>query len=259
MNDSAKSPPVAERLQKVLARAGLGSRRGCELLIRQGRVTVDGRVVTQLGTRADPQQQIKVDGEAIHTQRPVYYLLNKPRGFLTTDYDLSGRPRAIDLLAGVPQRLFCVGRLDRESEGLLLLTNDGELANSVAHPRYSVPKTYVVQVAGRPTSGELAELRKGIYLAEGKVRAEQIRKIGTRGQSTRLEIVLAEGRNREIRRMFARLGHKVMQLRRTRIGPLTDQNLKPGQYRKLRPDEVQTLRGLARPATSKSLRARTRR
>ena len=152
MNQKAQTTAVGERLQKVLARAGLGSRRKCEALIEQGRVTVDGRVVTELGTRVDARgQQITVDGETVRSQPHVYYLLNKPKGFLTTDYDPEGRPRAVDLMPDLPQRVFSVGRLDKDSEGLLLLTNDGELTNRLAHPRYGVPKTYVVQVAGSPT------------------------------------------------------------------------------------------------------------
>ena len=152
-----------ERLQKVLAAAGVGSRRECEVLIEQGRVMVDGRVISLLGTRVDPtRQKIQVDGETIRAERPVYYLLNKPKGILTTNYDPGGRPRVLDLMKAVPQRLFSVGRLDRESEGLLLLTNDGDLSNRLTHPRYGVPKTYIVQVAGRPSPEELARLRKNM-------------------------------------------------------------------------------------------------
>ena len=224
---------------------------------------VDGRVVTRLGTRVDPEQQrIRVDGEAVQTERRVYYLLNKPRGFLSTNMDPSGRPRAVDILKAVPQRLFSVGRLDRESDGLLLLTNDGELTNRLTHPRYGVPKTYIVQVAGRPTPDDLVRLRKGVFLSEGKVTVDSVHQKGTRGRSTLLEIVLSEGRNREIRRMLARLGHKVMRLTRTAIGPVTDRGLRPGEFRKLRPDELQTLRqvaestdpGVARPASPKGVK-----
>ena len=246
MNQNHESSAAGERLQKVLARAGLGSRRECEVVIAQGRVMVDGRVVKQLGTRVDAtQQRIKVDGEALQLEKPAYYLLNKPRGFLTTNYDQAGRPRVVDILRGVPQRLFSVGRLDEASEGLLLLTNDGELTNRLTHPRYGVPKTYVVQVAGKPTSEDLAKMRKGIHLSDGKVSVDRVRSLGTRGKSTELEVVLSEGRNREIRRMFARLGHKVMRLKRTAIGPVSDKGLQPGEYRKLRPDELESLRDLA--------------
>jgi 23S rRNA pseudouridine2605 synthase len=238
-----------ERLQKVLARAGFGSRRECEVFIVQGRVRVDGRVVTELGTRVDvDQQRVDVDGQLIRVERTTYVLLNKPRGVLTTNFDPAGRPRVVDLVAEIPQRLFSVGRLDRESEGLLLLTNDGELANRLAHPRFGVSKTYEVQVAGRPTQEDLAQLRRGIQLSECRVRVDSVRSIGSHGQSTMLEIVLSEGRNREIRRVLAQLGHKVMRLRRTRIGPISDRGLKPGQHRKLTPQEVETLRRtIARP------------
>jgi 23S rRNA pseudouridine2605 synthase len=243
MKPTERTSQAGERVQKVLAAAGLGSRRECELLIEQGRVMVDGRVVTRLGTRVDPERQnIRVDGEAVQSERRVYYLLNKPKGFLSTNFDPSGRPRAVDILKGVPQRLFSVGRLDRESDGLLLLTNDGELTNRLTHPRYGVPKTYVVQVAGRPTSEDLAKMRKGVYLSEGKVAVDSVRSKGSRGRSMLLEIVLSEGRNREIRRMLAKLGHKVMRLTRTAIGPVTDRGLQPGEFRKLRPDELQLLR-----------------
>ena len=246
MRQSERSSNVGERLQKVLAAAGLGSRRECEVLIEQGRVMVDGRIVTRLGTRVEPgRQRIQVDGERIQSERRVYYLMNKPKGLLTTNYDPSGRPRVVDVLKAVPQRLFSVGRLDRESEGLLLLTNDGDLTNRLTHPSYGVPKTYIVQVAGRPTPEDLARLRKGIHLSDGKVAVDRVRHAGTRGRSTLLEIVLSEGRNREIRRMLAQLGHKVMRLTRTAIGPITDRGLRSGEYRKLRPDELKTLQKLA--------------
>jgi 23S rRNA pseudouridine2605 synthase len=251
MNDILDTQSTGERLQKVLAAAGLGSRRECEELIEQGRVAVDGRKVTRLGTRVDPtRQRIQVDGENVRVEESVYYLFNKPRGVLTTNYDPSGRPRAIDFLRGVPQRLFSVGRLDKESEGLLLITNDGALTNALTHPRYGVPKTYIVQVAGRPTPEDFARLREGIYLSEGKVAVDRVRPAGTRGRSTLLEIVLSEGRNREIRRMLARLGHKVMRLERKAIGPISDRGLRPGEFRKLRPDELQALRRLVQRTSS---------
>ena len=257
MKPTTEASPVGERLQKILARAGFGSRRECELLIEQGRVTVDGQAVTRLGTRVDPWRQgVKVDGEKIHLERRVYYLLNKPRGLLTTNSDPSGRPLAFDLLTGIPQRLFSVGRLDKESEGLLLLTNDGELTNRLAHPRYGIAKTYLAQVAGRVTVAELARLRKGIHLSDGRVAVDRVRILGTRGQSTTLEVVLSEGRNREVRRMFARLGHKVMRLNRTEIGPLSARGLAPGQYRKLSGREIETLRRLVQAAGSEHERGR---
>lgn len=245
MSERAPGGEGGERLQKVLAAAGIGSRRECEALIEQGRVTVDGTVVRRLGTRVDPgQHRIVVDGEPVRTEDRAYYLLNKPRGFLTTNFDPGGRPLWLDLINALPHRLFSVGRLDRESDGLLLLTNDGELTHRLTHPSFGVPKTYVVQVAGRPDPEDLVKLRRGIHLAEGRVSVDSVRRAGTRGRSTLLEIVLSEGRNREIRRMLARLGHKVLRLTRHAIGPITDRGLKPGEYRKLRPDEIEVLRKL---------------
>jgi 23S rRNA pseudouridine2605 synthase len=253
MDATEPATEIGDRLQKVLAAAGIGSRRECEALIEQGRVTVDGQIVRRLGVRINPlRQQIAVDGERIRLEQPVYYVLNKPRGFLTTNYDPSGRPRVIDLVGALPQRLFSVGRLDRDSEGLMILTNDGELTHRLTHPRFGVPKTYVVQVAGRPAPEHLARLRKGIHLAEGKVSVDRVRRVGTRGRSALLEIVLSEGRNREIRRMLARLGHKVLRLTRRAIGPITDRGLRPGQYRKLRSDELESLRRLMQQAPGKA-------
>ncbi len=251
-----------ERLQKILARAGLGSRRQCEELILQGRVTVDDRVVRELGSKADPEtQEIRVDGERIRPEKPVYFLFYKPKGVLCTNYDPSGRLRVVDFFTGVAQRVFPVGRLDRASEGLMIVTNDGEFANLLTHPRHGVPKTYVVQVAGEPSDEDLKKLTKGIWLSDGRVRADQVRRLKRQGKSRWLEIVLSQGRNRQIRRMLARLGHKVMKLKRTKIGPISDPSLKPGQYRPLRPDELQALREAAaarRKAASRRNRPRAK-
>lgn len=231
-----------ERLQKVLATAGIGSRRACEELIAAGRVEVDRVVITQLGTRVDPRsQEIRVDGERLPSVRRVVYLLNKPVGVVTTNYDPAGRSRAVDLVPG-DQRLFCVGRLDRMSEGLLLVTNDGELANLLAHPRYGVEKKYLVQVAGVPTPELLDQLRQGVRLAEGEVHAKRVTLRSQHKHSAVLEMVLDEGKNREIRRMLARLGHKVHQLKRVAIGGLSLGNILPGQCRPLAWSEVETLR-----------------
>ena len=198
-----------ERLQKVLAAAGLGSRRSCEELITTGRVEIDRKVVTQLGTRVDPiRQEIRVDGERLPDPKRVVYMLSKPVGVVTTNYDPDGRPRVVDLVPG-DQRLFAIGRLDRMSEGLILVTNDGELANLLAHPRYGVEKKYLVQVAGVPTPETLDKLRRGIGLAEGMARAQHVHLKSQHKQSAVLEMVLDEGKNREIRRMLAQLGHKV--------------------------------------------------
>lgn len=248
-------PTGAQRLQQVLAAAGLGSRRKCEDLIVTGRVEVDGRVVTALGTRVDPQRQkIRVDGQAIRLPRKAYYLVNKPPGVLSTAHDPAGRPLVLDLLPQQVGRVFHVGRLDRASEGLMLLTNDGPLANRLTHPRYGVPKTYLVQVAGAMDEAALRKIRHGVRLAEAFVRPQQVRVKSHQKQSTILEIVLAEGRNREIRRLLARTGHKVLRLRRIAVDGVKLGNLPLGAWRRLTGEEVQRLRTAAaggkRPQTS---------
>ena len=160
-----------ERLNKFLAHAGVGSRRHCEELILRGRIAVDGQVVRELGTKVEPSQEVCVDGQPLQQERPVHYLVHKPRGYLCTNYDPARRPLAIDLVPQVPQRVYTVGRLDEDSEGLLLLTNDGDLAFRLMHPRFGVEKTYMVQVAGHPERADLEQLLKGIYLSDGQVRA----------------------------------------------------------------------------------------
>src|SRR5438270_1775232 len=227
-------PGGLERLQKVLAHAGVGSRRACEDVILQGRVTVDGKVVRELGTKVDPARaKVAVDGQAIHLERMVYFAVSKPKGYVSTNNDPSGRPRVVDLLPEIPQRVYTVGRLDEMSTGLILLTNDGELANRLAHPRFGVEKLYRVVVAGSPEREVLEKLTQGVWLAEGKVRARRVRVVGRKGQASVLEMVLAEGKNREVRRMLAKLGHKVMSLTRVAVGPITPKGLAPGEYRSL--------------------------
>ncbi len=233
----------AERLQKVLAAAGVGSRRECEQLIVDGRVEVDRSVVTELGTRVDrSHQEIRVDGEPLARPRLVYYVLNKPSGVVSTARDPAGRPRVTDLVPPDAGRLFCVGRLDMASEGLILLTNDGEFADRLTHPRYGVEKTYDVQVAGHPEPSVLAVLRRGVYLAEGMARVSRVRIKNRRKQCTTLEIVLDEGRNREIRRLLAKVGHKVQCLTRVAVGPVRLGDLPSGAYRPLSRDELRSLR-----------------
>jgi 23S rRNA pseudouridine2605 synthase len=231
-----------ERLNKYLAHAGLGSRRHCEDLIRAGRVSIDDRVVHNLATRVAPEQTVAVDGAAIHAERPVYWLVNKPRGYLCTNQDPAGRPRAIDLVPQVSQRVYTVGRLDEDSEGLLLLTNDGDLANRLMHPRYGVEKTYLVQVAGTPNAEDVQKLLRGVWLSDGHVRARSVRRLRRQGDSAWLRIVLCEGKNREIRRMLARLGHKVMRLRRVAIGPIDLGRLGVGKSRPLIAGELRSLK-----------------
>ncbi len=236
-----------ERLQKVLAAAGLGSRRQCEELILAGRVEVDRKVVVELGTRVDPErQQIRIDGETLKSGRRLYFAVNKPKGVVSTNQDPSGRPRVIDLVPAQGQRLFPIGRLDLSSEGLILVTNDGELADLLTHPRYGVEKTYVVQVAGEPTREVLTQLQQGIHLAEGVARAASVKVRGQRKQSTVLEVVLREGHNREIRRIMAKIGHKVLTLRRTAVGPVRLGTLPPGSARPLTRSEIDSLRRAAR-------------
>jgi 23S rRNA pseudouridine2605 synthase len=231
-----------ERLQKVLAAAGLGSRRTCEELITSGRVEIDRQVVTLLGTRIDPlKSEVRVDGEKLPNPKRVVYMLNKPVGVVTTNFDPSGRPRVVDLVPG-EQRLFAIGRLDRMSEGLILVTNDGALANLLSHPRYGVEKKYLVQVAGVPSQELLDKIRRGITLADGKVHAKRVDIRSQHKQSAVLEMILDEGKNREIRRMLARLGHKVHQLKRVGVGKLSLGNLLPSQWRQLAWSEIEALR-----------------
>jgi 23S rRNA pseudouridine2605 synthase len=239
--------PRGERLQKVLAAAGLGSRRKCEELILAARVEVDRAVVTELGTRVNTAgQEVRVDGVALPKTRLVYYIINKPDGVICSSRDPSGRPRVLDLMPNQDVRLFTVGRLDLHSEGLLLVTNDGELANRITHPRYGIQKVYRVLVAGRPTRELLVQLRHGIHLAEAFVRVPSITIKSRNKQSTVLEMVLEEGRNREIRRVLASIGHKVLRLVRMSVGPIKLGDLEPGQSRRLRRDEVRALKDAAK-------------
>jgi 23S rRNA pseudouridine2605 synthase len=234
-----------DRINKHLAHAGLGSRRHCEELVRAGRVTIGGEVVRELGTRVDPEQEVCVDGKPIHAERMVYWLVSKPRGHLCTNSDPAGRPRAIDLVPHLSERVYTVGRLDEESEGLLLLTNDGDLAHRLMHPRFGVDKTYLVQVAGLPTHQDLQKLLEGVWLSDGRVKAKSARKLKTQGQSAWLRIVLSEGKNREIRRMLAKLEHKVLRLIRVGLGPVQLGRLKPGRARPVSSSELRQLRQLA--------------
>lgn len=233
--------PVRERLQKVLAAAGIASRRECEELIVSGRVEVDRKTVVELGTRVDPvNQEIRVDGVALPKPKRLYYAVHKPVGVVTTNYDPSGRPRVIDLIP-TDQRVFPVGRLDRTSEGLLIVTNDGTLANLLTHPRYGVDKTYLALVDGAPDQHTLDKLREGVHIAEGLAKAASVKVKRRHSSATELIIVLAEGRNRQIRRMLARVGHKVLRLKRIAVGPLLLGDMPAGAHRKLSPQEVEQL------------------
>ncbi len=241
--DSPGRPGGAgQRLQKVLAAAGIASRRECETLIVEGRVEVDGEIVTELGTRVDPtRQEIRVDGDLLARPRHVYYLVNKPVGVVSTNRDPEGRARVVDLVPS-ETRLFTIGRLDRSSEGMIILTNDGELTNQLTHPRYGIPKTYRAKVVGALSAETIEQLGQGIHLAEGLARVASLHVRARDARGSELEIVLTEGRNREIRRILAKVGHKVQQLRRIAIGPIRLGKLAPGEYRLLSFDEVRQLR-----------------
>ena len=254
----AASPadPRGLRLQKVMAAAGVASRRDCEELISSGRVDVDGKTVTELGTRVLPGQEIKIDGTALKQGKPVYYAINKPTGVVSTNHDPSGRARVIDLLPPSSERLFCVGRLDRASEGLIIITNDGDFAQRVAHPKFGVEKTYRVQVAGKVNREVIEQLKRGIHLAEAYAQVDQVRIHKVQKQSTWLEMVLSEGKNREIRRIMARVGHKVMTLKRIAIGSLRLKQLTPGEHRVMTKTEINGLLAEAKP-TARKRRPRT--
>lgn len=226
-----------ERLQKVLAAVGFGSRRACEELIRDGRVTVDGAVAV-LGQRVDTRSaHVVVDGVPVSI-RPglVYYLLNKPVGAVTTAADPQGRPTVIDLVPPQP-RVFPVGRLDASTEGLLILTNDGDLAHRLAHPSFGVEKEYLVEVESLPSPGELRRLRTGVVLDDGVTAPAKASLVPPRG----IRIAIHEGRKRQVRRMCAAIGHPVVRLVRIRIGPIVDRRLAPGEWRLLLPQEVRAL------------------
>lgn len=230
-----EAEPTGIRLQKVLAAAGVGSRRACEVLIEQGRVEVDGRRVTEQGLRIDPDRQvIKVDGMRVVTAADRTYLaLNKPRGVVSTMSDPDGRPCLGDYVEGRTERLFHVGRLDVDTEGLILLTNDGDLANRLAHPRYGVRKTYLAELSG-PLPKDLGRrLRAGIELDDGPAAVDSFRVVGGSGNRIMVEIVLHEGRNRIVRRMLEAAGHPVQRLVRTRVGPVALGDLRTGRWRVL--------------------------
>lgn len=242
-----------ERLQKILARAGVASRREAEQLILEGRVSVNGRIVMKLGSRADPaKDSIKLDGKRIRpAASPLYFAFHKPPGIITTVKDPHGRPdlsRFVERL-GERQRVFPVGRLDYNSSGLLLLTNDGELAQRLTHPRFGVRKRYRVKLSACPTDAELAALRRGIRLDDGVTAPARVRVLEKLKKNAWVEIEIHEGRNREVRRMFAALGYFVEKLIRDRVGPVSLSSLSPGAIRSLSPAEITALKkavGLSR-------------
>jgi 23S rRNA pseudouridine2605 synthase len=240
----------AERLQKIIAAAGVASRRKAEELITSGRVLVNGQVVTELGTKADPEQDhIRVDGKLLRgRERYSYVVLNKPKGYVTTVSDPEKRPTVMDLVRSVRGRVYPVGRLDWASEGLLLLTNDGELANTLMKASSNVPKTYVVKVAGQPEEAKLEKLRRGVSIAEKggrRVRTAPAKiRLIREGDNPWLEVTIVEGRNRQIRKMFEEVGHHVEKIRRVKYGPLS-LDVPPGEFRSLSLQEVSQLKAAA--------------
>ena len=244
-----------ERLQKIIAAAGICSRRKAEELILSGRVQVNGNTVTELGTKADNgRDHIRVDGKLLRgPEQHRYYLLNKPKGYVTTVSDPQGRPTVMELIRG-GARMFPVGRLDYASEGLLLMTNDGELANALTRAASRIEKTYLVKVSGRPTELDLETLRHGLMIDRGKPGSGEGRvmtapakvRLAREGENPWYELVLIEGRNREIRKMFEEIGHHVEKIRRVGYGPLA-LDVKPGEVRELTPEEVEKLRRAVKP------------
>jgi pseudouridine synthase len=245
---SPEPSPGAQRLQKILSAAGVASRRAAERLMAEGRVSVNGTVVRELGTKADPEtDDIRVDGRAIRREtKRLYFLLNKPRGYVTTRSDPEGRRTVLDLLAGVREYVFPVGRLDYDSEGLLLLTNDGELAALLTHPSHEVPREYHARIRGVPDAHAMRRLEQGIVLDGRRTAPATIRLVerglGEDGSQALLSLTLHEGRTRQVRKMCEAVGHPVVRLRRVRIGPIADATLPLGAYRALTPREVAALR-----------------
>lgn len=246
--NSSTEPPGGERLQKVLARAGLGSRRRCEMFIEAGRVSVNGHVVTEQGVRVVPKDEIRFDGDLIpRDPELVVVMLNKPTGVVSAMSDDRGRRTLAEFVADRPERLFHVGRLDADTSGLLLLTNDGELAQRLAHPRHAVSKTYRATVPGPVPASVGRRLRAGVVLDDGEARADAFRVVSAHGDRAIVEITLHEGRNRIVRRMLAAVGHPVQELVRTQLGPLRLGGMKPGQSVELTQDQVRALYADADP------------
>jgi len=241
------------RLQKILSSAGIGSRRACEGFIQEGRISVDGVVITRLGAQADStMQSIEVDGVPIKVEQKVYYLLNKPGGYLCTNKpDSTGRPLAVDLIRRSDLRLFCVGRLDVDSRGAIIITNDGMLSNYITHPRYDIPKTYRVRINGLVGPEMIETLSKGVWLAEGRTGGADVTLIRTTRMHTILKVTIKEGKNRIIRRIMAKLDLRVTELERTRIGSIALGKLAPGDYRELKQVEINKLIPRNKPSASK--------
>jgi len=236
-----------ERLQKVIARAGIASRRKSEELIKEGRVKVNGKVVTEVGVKVSPSDKVEVNEIQIEKEEPVYFLLYKPRGVISSVSDDKGRKVVTDFFSQFKERIFPVGRLDYDTSGLLLLTNDGEFANLLMHPKNEIDKVYVAKTKGIPLRENLRKLEKGIRLEDGKTAPAKVKllSVDKKKQTAIVEITIHEGRNRQVRRMFDAIGNEVLKLKRERYGFLTLNGLKTGEARELTPHEVKQLRALA--------------
>jgi 23S rRNA pseudouridine2605 synthase len=254
MPKNGVSPHV--RLQKAMADAGVASRRAAETMIRQGRVTVNGRVIREMGVKIDPDHDhIKVDGRHLKPAAPkAYVMLNKPKEVVTTlkATEEDDRPIVQEFLHGVKQRMFPVGRLDYDTEGLLLLTNDGELAQKLLHPRYHVSKTYLTKVKGKLTDDEIRQLERGVRLDDGITAPAHVKKIRKAEENSWIELTIYEGRTHQVKRMLEAVGHPVLKLKRERFGPLTLGNLSPGDYRFLTDPEILRLKAATQSIPSRS-------
>lgn len=229
----SSAPAGKQRLQKILAASGIDSRRKCETLILEHAVSVNGEIVNELPAFADPEKDdIRVDGQRIKQTKKVYFLLNKPKGVICTSSDPQKRQKAVDLV-DCPERVVCVGRLDIDTTGAIILTNDSELVNRLTHPKYELPKTYQIVVRGRVEGADVEKLKKGVWLAEGKTQGAAVKIIRRSHAETTLQVVISQGLNRQIRRMFSQLGYKVKLLKRTQIGDIVLKGIAAGNYKRL--------------------------
>jgi 23S rRNA pseudouridine2605 synthase len=232
-----------ERLQKVMAHAGVASRRHCEEMIKAGRVKVNGEVVTTLGVKVDPaKDHIEVDGKLLLLEEKRTFLFYKPKNVITSMSDPQGRKTVADFFREIPERVYPIGRLDYDTEGLLLVTNDGELANLIAHPRYEIDKCYIATVKGKPSPSAIERLRRGVKLEDGWTAPAKVRLIAVNEKQSKIELIIHEGRNRQVRRMCEAVGHPVIHLIRTKLAFLTLKGLQKGEYRELSKEEIGKLK-----------------
>lgn len=236
-----------ERLQKVIAHAGIASRRKAEQLIQEGKVTVNGKVIKELGVKVTSNDRVEVEGIPLEREEPVYLLFYKPRGVISSVKDEKGRKVVTDYLPQIKERVYPVGRLDFDTSGLLLLTNDGEFANLLMHPRNEIEKVYIVKTKGIPSKEKLKNLQNGVMLEDGKTAPAKVKMLSLdkKKQTAIIEIIIHEGRNRQVRRMLEAIGHPVLKLKRERYGSITLDGLKTGELRELTPHEVKRIRNLA--------------